>query len=311
MEADTLDDDPEAVGTGHIVSGLLEHRRQLRGRGSTTEMRLLWKRIRNPWCTATGKIVNGERNQRGINGGALVLPALHGGGDMSHQIMLLLSVADDFSGGAGKYALIPAMTGIDVVLIDPMGNPFDVDAAADAPVFGSGAETDDVDVASTKIIVNGVQVMTDADLTKCTGTMIDGPWSLAHLTSLVPEASAGGGDFAGLDAGGMDPMMNASPGWIKFARTTLVCEKEYGDGDSANLEGVETADGIPITDLRAFTAGTLIVEDESQNRAFVTTGRALLKFITPGATFAASWTLKSPPSPMMVETMEDGIVDNE
>ena len=49
-----------------------------------------------------------------ITGGALVLPALHGGGDMSHQIMLLLSVADDFTGGAGKYALIPAMTGINV-----------------------------------------------------------------------------------------------------------------------------------------------------------------------------------------------------
>ena len=120
---------------------------------------------------------------------------------MAHQIMLLLSVADDF-GGAGKYALIPAMTGIDVVLIDPMGNPLDMDDAAGDPVFGSGAETDDVDVASTKIIVNGVQVMTDADLAKCTGTMIDGPWSLAHLTSLVPEASAGGGKFAGLDADG-------------------------------------------------------------------------------------------------------------
>ena len=175
------------------------------------------------------------RNQRGLNGGALVLPALYGGGDMAHQIMLLLSATDDFD-GAGKYALIPAMTGIDVVLIDPMGNPFDVDAAADAPVFGSGAEADDADVASTKIIVNGVQVMTDADLTMCTGTMIDGPWSLAHLTSLVPEASAGGGDFAGLDAGGMDPMMNASPGWIKFARSTLTCEKDYGDGDSESLD---------------------------------------------------------------------------
>ena len=118
---------------------------------------------------------------------------------MAHQIMLLLSVADDF-GGPGKYALIPAMTGIDVVLIDPMGNPLDMEDAADAPVFGSGAEADDVDVASTMIIVNGVQVMTDADLAKCTGTMIDGPWSLAHLTSLVPEASAGGKKFAGLDA---------------------------------------------------------------------------------------------------------------
>ena len=103
-----------------------------------------------------------------------------------------------------------------------MGNPLDMDAAADAPVFGSGAEADDADVASTQIIVNGVQVMTDADLAKCTGTMIDGPWSLAHLTSIVPEASTGGKDFAGLDAM-TDPMMTASPGWIKFARTALTC----------------------------------------------------------------------------------------
>ena len=44
-----------------------------------------------------------DRNQRGLNGGALVLPALYGGGEMAHQIMLLLSVADDF-GGAGKYS---------------------------------------------------------------------------------------------------------------------------------------------------------------------------------------------------------------
>ena len=148
---------------------------------------------------------------------------------MAHQIMLLLSVADDFGvavgdaigAGAGKYKLIPAMTGINVALTDPMGNELDMDAAADDPVFGSGAEADDADVASSRIIVNGVQVMTDADLAKCTGTMIDGPWSLAHLTSIYPEASAGGGDFAGLDAGGMDPMMNASPGWIKFARSDL------------------------------------------------------------------------------------------
>ena len=188
-----------------------------------------------------GKILNGDRDYRGLTGGALVLPALHGGGDMAHQIMLLLSVADDFGdparGKGGDYKLIPAMTGIDVVLIDPMGNPLDMEDAAGDSVFGGGAEADAADVASTTIIVNGVQVMTDADLAKCTGTMIDGPWSLAHLTSLVPEASAGGVKFAGLDADGMDPMMTASPGWIKFGRSPLTCEKDYGDGDSANLDG--------------------------------------------------------------------------
>ena len=257
-----------------------------------------------------GKILNGNRDYRGLNGGALVLPALHGGGDMAHQIMLLLSAADDF-GGAGAYKLIAAMTGIDVVLTDPMGNPLDMVAAADDQVFGSGADDPDADVATAQIIVNGVQVMTDADLGKCTGTMIEGPWSLAHLTSLKPEASAGGKDFAGLDAGGMEPMVNASPGWIKFARSALTCKKEYGDGDGANLSSIENPDGVPVSDERTYTAGTLIVEEKTQHRAFVTTGRALLKFITPNSTFAASWTLKSPPSPMTDGVAEDGNLDND
>ena len=289
MEVDTHDDDLDVTGTnGHDVEGFFNIGDNLRAGSEPQES------LDAPGTD--GKIIDGTRIQRGLNGGALVLPALYGGGDMAHQIMLLLSVADDF-GGAGKYQLIPAMTGINVIPIDPMGNPLDMEDVAGAPVFGSGAEADDADVASQHIIVNGVQVMTDADLAKCTGTMIAGPWSLAHLTSIIPEASAGGKKFAGLDA---DPgMMTVSPGWIKFERSALTCEKDYGDGDSANLDSVENPDGVPVSDERTFKAGTLIVEEKSQSRAFVTTGRALLKFITPGATFAASWTLKSPPSPTM------------
>ena len=40
-----------------------------------------------------GKIRNGARDHRVLNGGGLVLPALHGAGD---EIMLLLSVSDNF-----------------------------------------------------------------------------------------------------------------------------------------------------------------------------------------------------------------------
>ena len=188
-----------------------------------------------------------------------------------------------------------AMTGYMVTPMDQMGNPLDMKAGADDPVFGSGAEADDADTPSAAIIVNGISVMTNADLGKCTGTAIDGPWTVGHLTGLIPEASAGGKDFAGLDAT-LDPMMNASPGWVKFARTALTCKKDYGDGDSANLSEVENPDGVPVSDEREYKAGTLIVEEKSINRAFVTTGRALLKFITSDSTFAASWTLKSPAS---------------
>ena len=67
---------------------------------------------------------------------------------------------------------------------------------------------------------------------------------------------------------------------------------------------------FPLQTSGPSPAGTLIVEDKSKNRAFVTTGRALLKFITPDSTFAASWTLKSPPSPMRDADTEDGDVSD-
>ena len=244
-----------------------------------------------------GKITDGERMIRGLNDGSLVLPALHGGGAETKQIMLLLSVADDFGdparGKGGDYNLIPAMTGYMVTPMDQMGNPLDMKDPADDPKFGSGAEGESGDDTSAAIIVNGISVMTNADLGKCTGTAIDGPWTLSHLTDLVPAASSGGKNFAGLDAM-IDPMMNASPGWVKFGRMAVKCEKDYGDGDSAHGSTVEDPDGVPTTNKRTYMAGTLIVEEKSQARAFVTTGQALLKFITADSTFAASWTLKSP-----------------
>ncbi len=145
-----------------------------------------------------GKIRNGERDHRVLNDGALVLPALHGAGD---EIMLLLSVSENF-GGPGKYELVPAMTGIDVVLMDGQGDPLDMKATSDpnAGVVGGGGSDPAAESASTSIIVNGIQVMVAADLAKCTGTPMEGPWRLSSLTSLIPEATAGGDKFAGLDA---------------------------------------------------------------------------------------------------------------
>ncbi len=247
--------------------------------------------------TAGGKIRNAasgsERTQRALNMGALVLPALHGGGSESKQIMLIMSAADHF-GGAGGYMLIAAKTGFSVTLMDGMGDALADPAAASGPVFGG---TDNPEApAGIDIIVDGIRVMTDANLPKCTGTMIMGPWMLTSLTDIVSTASSGAKDFAGLDAM-LDPMMSASPGWIKFKRGTLTCEKDFGDGDVAIGSGFEDADGVPTTDKRKFSAGTLIVEEKATDRSFVITGQALLKLITPTSTFAASWSLKSPPSP--------------
>ena len=236
-----------------------------------------------------------RRMQRSLNGGALVLPALHGGGEQSQHIMLMLSAADEF-GGAGKYSLIPAKTGYTVSLIDSMGDALPAPGADANPVFGGA--TNPEAPSGLKIIVEGIRVMVDA--TKCGGTMIDGPWTLASLTNLVPTASSGASKdevhFDGLDAM-IDPMMNASPGWIKFMRGGLDCKMDFGDGDAATGSSIEDADGVPTTDERIFKAGTLIIEEKMEDRSFVTVGQALLKFITPNSTFAASWSLKSPPSP--------------
>ena len=206
-------------------------------------------------------IESGARTNRALAAsmGAMVLPSLHGGGAYTKQIMLLLSVADEI-GDAGGYKLMPAMTAIDVTLMDSMGNPLEMMADEEDPgIIGGGTEDPEADSVSTKIIVNGVNVMVNAG--DCGGDMIDGPWTLTNLTDLVPEATAGHGDFMGLDNSGMDPMMNASAGWIKFARGSLTCKMQYGDGDPPDLSAFEQADGIPADDEREYVGGTLIVEE--------------------------------------------------
>ena len=236
------------------------------------------------------QIQNGNAFNRGINDGGLVLPATHGGSmDQTHQIMLLLSAADDFGdrmiGKGGDYKLIAAMTGYDVILYDNMGNPMMGPDNGDTLVFGGPEATEEEKMATTKIIVNGISVMVDAE--DCDGTPIDGPWSLANLTSLAGVSTGASGDFGGLE----------TMGTIKFMRTGLKCEMKHGDGDISNLEAVENPDGVPVEDTRTYSAGTLIVEENNSERSFVTTGQALLKFLTPTSTFAASWSLKSRATP--------------
>ena len=227
--------------------------------------------------------------------GAVVLPALYGT-SMTTQVAILLSAADDFGdprqGMGGDYKLIPAMTGYKVTLHDNMGDALPDPAVEDDPVFGGTDSAADAP-AGTSIIVNGISVMTNANLGKCTGTAIMGAWTLGNLTELVPSAASGAKSFAGLDAM-MDPMMNATPGLIKFVRSALTCKMNYGDGTPAGTAAEEGSDGVPIKSERTYTAGTLVVEQPNSMRSFVTTGQAVLKFITPTSTFAASWSLKSP-----------------
>jgi hypothetical protein len=233
--------------------------------------------------------MDGHAFNRGLTGGALVLPAAHGGGvSAATQIMLLLSAADDHEADddTGNYRLIPAKTGYMVTLLDNMGNSMMDPDAADAPIFGGVAE-DEEDAKSAMIIVDGIQVWVDAG--DCNDGEEDlpimGPWTVGNLTELI-DTGPSGDDFGGL----------MTMGAIKFKRTPLKCVVEYGDGDQGMLEELEAPDGVPIENNRTYDAGTQVVEEMNSERTFVTTGQALLKLLLPDATFAASWSLKSPPS---------------
>ena len=233
-----------------------------------------------------GKIENGVALNRGLNDGALVLPAAHGGGvEGAKQIMLLLSAADEFGDGGGEYKLIAAKTGYTVTVLDNMGNSTSDPDAGDPPVFG-GIEEEEVDAKSAKIIVEGIGVTVNAG--DCGAgddeTTIMGPWTVGELTALGLGGATEG--FGGLESMGM----------IKFMRTGLKCVVPYGDGDQADLQDLEAPDGIPIKNDRTYAAGTLITEEKNTDRTFVTTGQALLKLLLSDATFAASWSLKSPAS---------------
>ena len=233
--------------------------------------------------SAPSKITDGPVMNRGLSDGALVLPALYGVGAETTQIMLFLSVSDNFG---GRHKLVKALTKYAVTVHDNMGNV--LPDPADDRDFGSVGGPK---LKGTSIIVEGMQVTTNAGA--CGGKpedMLDGYWTLDNLISDIPTAASGTKDFAGLDAM-LEPMKNATPGFIKFMRVALKCTKEYGDGNNSD------DDGVPARDNRTYQGGTLIVEEKNTDRAFVTTGQALLKFVTPDATFAASWSLKSPPSP--------------
>ena len=86
-----------------------------------------------------------------------MLPALYGSSsEQTHQVMLFLSAADDF-GGAGGYSLKAAKTKYTVTVHDNMGNILS-DPADDRVFGGAGAS----EIAGTSIIVEGIEVTTDA-----------------------------------------------------------------------------------------------------------------------------------------------------
>ena len=230
--------------------------------------------------------MNELKTVRGVNWGALVSSSLHG---LAHQEVQFLSVADDYgkSDEFGDYKLIPARTKYKVVLHDAAGGVFVAPGAEDGQVY-RGGEEEEMETPMPDIAVSGISVMLDPG--DCGGMMTMGGWSLADLTGLIPAASDGTDDFMGLGAM-VDPMMNASMGWVKFLRHPQSCEEDFGDGDGASLGGIEDPDGVPTTDERKFTTGTVVIEKGDTDRVYVTTGQVILKFETPDATFGASWML--------------------
>ena len=220
------------------------------------------------------------------------MPALYSGSeDQLHHVVQFLSVTDDFGnparGKGGDYTLRGAKTKYMVSLQDGMGDEF-TDPADDRK-FGGAAGPD---YANTRIIVDGIAVEVDAG--SCSGTSIMGAWSLSSLTEIIPTVNEGSGAFGGLMAM-LDEMETVSPGLISFKREALSCEVDEGDGTPATsqTDPSEDGDGVPATDVRTYTGGTLYIEEKDSMRSFVTTGTIVVKYLTPSATFAASWPLNS------------------
>ena len=265
------------------------------GMGASPETRAALTETGEQYTDAADKIdsaaateLNAAQMTRGINGGALVLSSLHG---MSSHMINFLSVADNY-GGAGKYSLLPAMTTYKIVLHDADGGAFAI-AAGEKPVFRGGGAGSDDDALTTMISVKGIMVYESAG--KCgSDMMLTGSWNLDSLANLIPEINGGNKDYAGLDAM-IDPMENASLGWLKFVRMAQECTENHGDGDGNNLTQSENPDGIPVDDKRKYTTGTIYIEPERYSgdmmRTYVTTGQAILFFETPMSSFAASWPL--------------------
>ena len=223
-------------------------------------------------------------NNRVVTGGALIWPSLYENDHMDQRVEFL-SVADDY-GEPGEYRLIGAKTIYRVRLFDPKGNELP-DPIWVPPVYGPIVPPP---LPGLYILVDGIGVMSDASPMLCTGNPRVQGWSLSDLTDLVPTARTGDGDFQGLDVG-LDPNLNAAPGWVVFQRTTMTCTEDYGDGDPSSGLVIEIPDGVPTQDKRSFIGGTLVVEKETSHRTFVTAGQAVLRFLTPTSAFAASWWL--------------------
>ena len=226
---------------------------------------------------------DGSRRELGCSG--VVLPAWNGliRKFSSCPLRTDYGKSDEF----GDYKLIPARTKYKVVVHDAAGGVFVAPGAEDGQVF-RGGEEEEMETPMPDIAVSGISVMLDPG--DCGGMMTMGGWSLADLTGLISAASDGTDDYMGLGAM-VDPMMNASMGWVKFLRHTQKCTMDFGDGDGPNLGGIEDPDGVPTTDERTFTTGTVVIEKGDTDRVYVTTGQVILKFETPAATFGASWML--------------------
>ena len=225
-----------------------------------------------------------SENNRVVTGGALLSSSLYGSAHENQRVEFL-SVADDY-GDPGEYRLIAAKTLYKVMLFDAMGNTLP-DPYLVEPVFGGFPAPEPP--AGLHILVDGIGVRPNASVAECRGNDRVEGWSLADLTEIVPSAIAGTRDFSGLETL-LDPAMNASPGWVAFQRTQVTCTEDFGDGDPSD-SSIEIPDGVPSQDKRSFIGGTVVVEKETANRTFVTTGQFVLKFVTPNSAFGASWWL--------------------
>ncbi len=232
------------------------------------------------------------------NYGALGWTAIHGPSPATpvengfkDQRVEFLSIADDYNGsktassvtiGAGvvydrSYNIVGAQTGYTVQVYD--NNEDQLSLTPDTPINISPPPSVPT-TANLRIIVECLQVWING--TKTEEFRRDG-LSIYNLHEITALVTTGNGDFDGLGFA-VNPLTDASQGWIRFARDNV------SNKVSATL-GTQTV---------TVTGGTIapvnpVIMDNLGAPSFTTIGQTVLKYVTETTTFGASWWLNTVP----------------
>ncbi|MGH9341408.1 MAG: hypothetical protein ACRD1R_17935 [Acidobacteriota bacterium] len=230
----------------------------------------------------------------GSNWGALAWTSIHGissAAENANQRVEFLSIVDDYDGSKNpgiavtiggiqirdrSYNLTGAETQYIVQVFDNNENQLTV--SPETPI-GISPAPDVAPTANLRIIVDCLQVWING--VRDPDTRRDG-FSIENVGEITSLALDGSGDFAGLNAT-IDPLEDASQGWIRFVR-------DNNHQRSATVDDPFDADFDTVT----ITAGTIApidptIMDNTNVPSFATIGQVVVRF----EGFGASWWLAS------------------